>query len=80
MVQPEARKYDDVAIDEVICAENFNKTGAALVIRWSDAKGYFGDFTMFFPFTGSPYIDHESMSKEFCIALMAKLIEKYYKE
>ena len=62
-------KYQNVKIDSVL----FIPEGGMLV-QWSDKSLGFGE--VLFWNNGSKVIDSECMSKEFCMAIMAKLIDE----
>lgn len=51
---------------------------SAISVQWNASFG-FGEIGINVSEDGTISIDHEAMSKEFCIAVMTKLIEKYYK-
>lgn len=64
--------YDDIRIDEVAC------NNGVLRISWSTQAKGFGQLDISVYGHGEVEIDHEFMSKEFCIAVMTKFVEKYY--
>lgn len=63
--------YDDLEITNV----EYRKNG--MVITWKSSMG-FGCVGILKDTKQGIIIDHEYLSKEFCQALMHKLIEKYY--
>lgn len=70
-------KYKDLEIDGIEFLGATNGRGA-FFISWSSGQLGFGTLEVTKDLEGAILIDHESMSKEFCIALLTKLVEKYY--
>jgi len=82
IVQP---PYNDLIVDDLYMIAPMNNNYIGMVIQWSAVSlgiegipGH-GQLEIRKHPDESVTIDHEAMSKEFCIALMTALIEKYYK-
>jgi|HubBroStandDraft_2_1064218.scaffolds.fasta_scaffold00002_61 hypothetical protein len=71
MMTEEPTHYDDLVIDEV----HFSEGG--MKILWQGKVG-FGELCLMAQPGGRVYIDHEFMGEEFCKAVLAKVIDKYY--
>ena len=70
-------KYADLQIDDIDVQASTTGTGY-LTVKWSGSLG-FGEFTIGKVNDGDHIrwaMDSESMSKEFCMALLEKLYEK----
>jgi len=68
----DTEKYEDLQVDGVSCNDK------GFRVYWSSKRKGNGEVTFVNKEGFALWIDHEFMSKEFCIALMTKLIEKYY--
>ena len=71
-------QYADLQVDDIIAFANSAGFGGVRV-QWTSNAG-FGEMTLMMHQENGIKIDHEAMGKEFCIALMTKVVEKYYKQ
>jgi hypothetical protein len=70
-------KYDSLSVDDIECFDRQKDGVEGMIIQWTGNMGY-GEVTIRKNSSGKIIIDDENMSKEFCKALMNKLIDKYY--
>lgn len=74
------KQYEDLTVDDLhIRAPVYSQT-VSLLIRWkSGSNGGAGRFELYIHQDGSVTFEHQGKPKDFCIALMTKVVEKYYK-
>jgi len=72
------KKYEDLEIDKIGMTSTTAGYGA-MVVHWSSDSIGFGTLTILRDQEGGVTIKNETMTADFCKAVLCKLVDKYFK-